>query len=304
MVCIDMNKIHLLRILVCTVNSKNFREAATRLSVSPQVVSRAISELEELTNQTLFYRNTRKVKVTSFGAELSIEAERLLGQVDEFFRLNIANDYNAGNRAIKITGPSVLGRKHLIRALQDLLKENPDISIDLRLSDQVLDVVDEKIDVGIRFGMFRDQRFVARLVGSIKFYTVAAPELISKFAAPSSIDDLFLFPTSGLINSETGKIWPWYFKDGKTFVPSSPTILTDDAELELEATLSGLVFSQIPDYMAEQYIVSGELISVLGELTADSWGVYVYRTQKNPVSSKVRLIFDHLSDYMRNSKLC
>ncbi len=272
-----------------------------RLNISPQAVTRAIAELEILINQPLFYRNTRRNLITLAGRELSMEAERVIRRVDDFFKLSATDNSDILKGVVKVTCPSALGRHHLMRALQNLLIKYPQILINLHLSDQVADVIEDGIDVGVRFGMFCDQRLVARSVGSIKFYTVAAPKLMSKFGIPQSIESLSSFPTSGLIGYGSGKIWPWYFKYGQTFTPPSPTLLTDDAEVELEAALLGLVYSQIPDFMVEKHVMMGNLMSVLDEVSPEPWGVYVYRNKNNLLSTRVRLVFDCISDYLENS---
>lgn len=288
------NQLEMLRIFKVVAESSNFREASKRLGVSPQSVTRAIKVLEELLGEPLFYRSTRNTTITEFGKLMALKSESVIDQVDALFQLNTSPDTQRIEGSVKITMPNSLGRQYLLPALTDLIKGYPGIQLDLRFSDLIDNVVTDQMDIGVRIGFFGDNRNVARRAREIKFYIVGTPEFISKYGVPYQVNDLCKMPHIGLIDQNTGRIWPWSFANEPDCLPNAPAFITDDPEAELEAVLAGIGYGQLPDFLCAKHIRTGKLVSVLSDQSPAPWGVYVYRPQRGPVAERVRLVFDHL----------
>jgi DNA-binding transcriptional LysR family regulator len=289
-----LNRIEMIRIFCAAADARSFREAATRLGISPQGVTRAIQALEFELGEPLFHRNTRQVSITAFGQRYAQEARMALEHFDALFRANKAEPDFAGR--IGITAPQAIGRRYLIPFLQPLIAAYPALQFDLRLEDQMTDSVEAQIDIGIRVGLIRDRRYVARALASVPLYVVASPALVEKTGVPKSLEVLDQFPLSVLINQKNGRHWPWMFANGQTFNPTQPTLICDDAETEREAVLAGIAFAQVPAYLAEPYIREGKLQTILNADLPPPWDLFIYRPQQGPVSHRVRLVFDHLKE--------
>lgn len=108
--------------------------------------------------------------------------------------------------------------------LEKIKKTHPDIIFDVRLSNHISNVIDEQIDIGIRAGHISYNRFIARSIGKIEFMIVANKDVIAKYGKPETMDELEQYPLISLIDQNTGRGWPWYFKDNKIFTPSAPNI--------------------------------------------------------------------------------
>jgi DNA-binding transcriptional LysR family regulator len=175
------------------------------------------------------------------------------------------------------------------------------LRIDLRLSDARADVVDDKIDIGVRVGFVRDNRFVARRLAKVSFHVLGTPALLAKHATPKRIEHLTTLPLTALLDVNTGRPWPWLFADGQQFVPGAPQFLSDDVDAEYAAVLAGIAFGQIPSYLATAAIHSGRLVSVLKDFTPEPWDLYIYRPQRRPVPQRVSLVFEALMDMMKPS---
>ncbi|MGV8920547.1 MAG: LysR family transcriptional regulator [Pseudomonas sp.] len=294
-----LNRIEMVRIFCAAAESRSFREAATRLGISPQGVTRAIQALESELGEPLFHRNTRQVNITAFGQRYAQEARMALEHFDALFRANRAEPEFTGR--IGITAPQAIGRRYLIPFLQPLIAAHPALQFDLRLDDQMTDAVEAQIDIGIRVGMIRDRRYVARALAPVPLCVVASPELIEKTGIPGSLEALDQCPLSVLIDQKNGRPWPWLFADGQTFNPTRPTLICDDAETELEAMLAGITFGQVPAYLAEPYLKEGKLQTVLHADAPPPWDLFIYRPQQGPVSHRVRLVFDHLKEAFSDS---
>lgn len=297
------NQLEMLRIFKVVSDSANFKEASIRLGISPQSVTRAIKEFEELLGEPLFYRSTRNTTITEFGKQLAQKCSGVIEQVDALFTANKHTDKQGAEGIVKITMPSAYGRLFLLPALIEFSIQFPNIQLDLRFSDLIDNVVAEQMDIGVRIGVLGNSRNVARRVRDVKFYIVGSPALIAQYGAPEHVSDLCKMPHTGLIDQNTGRMWPWYFANEPDCVPSSPVFSTDDPEAELQAVLAGMGFGQLPDCLVAQHLQSGKLVSVLEDQSPSPWGVYVYRPQRGPVAERVRLVFDHLVEVLSDANL-
>lgn len=289
-----LNQLELLRIFQVAAECTSFREAALRLGASPQTVTRAVKELEDHFGELLFHRSTRQVRITAFGEELLARSRPLLADMAALFSTPAQAPETQLSGRVRITGPRILGRGCLVPALTRLAAAHPAITLDLRLSDVFADVVDERIDVGVRIGFLRDSRLVARKAGEVAFSLVATPALVARLGAPQRVEDLASLPVTALLDPNTGRIWTWYFAEGRQFTPEARTFITDDPDAELGAILGGLAFGQVPDYLAAPLVREGRLVELMRDQAPTPWDIYVYRPQRGPVPARVRLVFDQI----------
>lgn len=287
-----LNRIDLLKTFLAAASCTSFREAATRLGVSPQVVTRAVRELEEQLGETLFHRNTRHVQITTFGQSFVASAQSALTAVDNLFGLASTRDDATG--PVRITAPSGLGRYYVQPILMDLMVRHPGLILDLRLSDAPSAVVDEQIDIGVRVGAIGDNRFVARPIGPLPIWTVASPDLIRRVGEPRNLKELEALPVTCLIDPANGRPWPWVFRGERHFQPASHAFMTNDTSVEIEAACAGVGFSQCTEYLIRSHIQQGQLVRVLPRLDPEPWKLYVYRPQRGPVAKRIRVVFDEL----------
>ncbi|MEK1940313.1 MAG: LysR family transcriptional regulator [Pseudomonas sp.] len=298
-----LNRMELLKILCAAADANSFRDAATRLSISPQSVTRAIQELEQQFGEILFHRNTRQVQITAFGQSLVEQARQTLDSVDQLFQRNRRSASDEISGRVGLTAPHAIGRRFLVQLLVPLLREHPGLQVELRLEDEMTDAVSAQIDIGIRVGMIRDRRYIARQMAKVPLWVVASPELVANGGAPTSLDELQQRPLSALIDRRSGRPWPWSFADNRQLMPDNAAFISDDPEAELEAVLAGLAYGQVPSYLAVPHLRSGALLSVLEPIAPPAWDLFIYRPQRGPVSPRVRLVFDHLLAQFSNVEL-
>ena len=290
-----MNKeMELLRIFRVAAESSSFRDAAVRLGTSPQGVTRAIQQLEQHYGEVLFHRSTRQVRITAFGEGLLDQVRPALERFEDLWRTPSSDQQASLSGTVRITAPHSLGTRAVLPALERVAARHPGITLDVRLSDRISNTVDEGIDVGIRVGFMRDSRFVARKAADMRLPIVAAPRLIKKVGVPANIDALSSLPGTVALDINTGRPWPWHFKAGRQWTPTAPTLVADNADIEMGAALAGIAFAQLADYMAAPYIANGKLVRVLENEEPPAWGLYVYRPQRGPIPGRVRAVFDEM----------
>ncbi|MBJ9923739.1 substrate binding domain-containing protein, partial [Burkholderia cenocepacia] len=195
---------------------------------------------------------------------------------------------------VRITAPSGMGRHYVQPILTGLMQRYPGLVPDLRLSDVPSPVVDEQIDIGVRVGAIGDNRFVARMVGPLPMWVVAAPSLIRRLGEPKNRKALEAMPVTCLIDRASGRPWPWMFRGEQQFVPSSPAYLTDDTEVEIEAVCAGVGVGQCSEYLVRPYVRKGRLVRVLPSLEPEPWKLHVYRPRRGPMPRRIRVVYDEL----------
>lgn len=291
------NRLDYLKIFCVAAERNTFKEAAIHLNVSPQVITRGIKELETELGEILFVRSTRNIKITTFGEQFYLKAKAALATMDDVFT-NTSHD----NLSVKITAPPSYAKPFILPVLQKVSLAHPEIRFDLRLTNQISDVVEEKIDIGIRVGRpITDNRFIARPVSKVNHAVCATPEVIARYGIPKTIEDLANLPVTAIFDNNRNHVWDWFFKDNVHYKPKNPVFLTDDADAECEAVLGGIGFGQLSVAYAAQYIKKGLLIPVLTEFELiDEWNVYIYRPQSGPVPTRVRIVFDALVEHFQD----
>lgn len=289
-----MNKLELLRIFCTAAETSSFKEAAIRLGISPQAVTRAIRTLEDQLGEVLFFRNTRQNQITPYGIALAQRARQSLHAVDALFSPGEHLEH-AAQGLVRIAAPNALTHSCLPALISELIAAHPGLQIELRFSDDHSDVVSEQIDIGIRIGLMRDSQLVAKVVAQCRFYMVATPALLARHGQPDSLEALAELPTIVILDPKTGRPWPWFLNDGMTWQPRQPVVATNDALYEQQAILAGTGFGQLAGFLAIPHLQQGTLQQVLPEIMPPAWNVYVYRANKSPVPQRIRLVYDWLA---------
>ncbi|EAZ97979.1 LysR family transcriptional regulator [Marinobacter sp. ELB17] len=289
------DRFQLLKIFATAARSSSFREAACQLGTSPQTIGRAVKELEGQLGELLFHRSTRQIQITQFGATFLRDSNSLISELEFLFEHSRSPETEPYAGRVGIVAPHSVGRGHVLQLLGPLIREAPECLIDLRLEDEVTDTVGAQIDIGVRVGALRDNRYVARQAALVPLIVVATPELVRQVGEPQLISDLIQKPVSGRIDRDSGRIWPWRF-NSLNHTPSSPRFVSDDPEAELQAVLNGWVFGQIAAFLVIPYIREGLLVPVLRQFEPPPLPLYVYRPQRGPVPRRVRKVFDTLTE--------
>lgn len=291
------NRLDYLKIFCVAAERNTFKDAAIHLNVSPQVITRGIKELETELGEILFVRSTRNIKITTFGEQFYLKAKAALSTMDDVFT-NTPHD----NLSVKITAPPSYAKPFILPVLQKVSLGHPEIRFDLRLTNQISDVVEEKIDIGIRVRRpITDNRFIARPVSKVNHVVCGTPNIIERYGTPKTIEDLANLPVTAIFDNNRNHVWDWFFKDNVRFKPKHPVFLTDDADAECAAVLGGIGFGQLSVAYAAPYIKEGLLIPVLTEFDLiDEWNVYIYRPQSGPVPTRVRIVFDALVEHFQD----
>ena len=209
-----MNRLEALRYFCAAAQTLQFRKAASRLSVSPQVVTRVMAELEAALGEPLFVRSTRQVRLTDFGTRFLPRARQFLLDGEKLFATARQKDDEMAG-VVRITVPRLPGNEALLADLLARCADYPDLVIDWRVDEARLNAVENCIDMGVRLGLEPQPLMIVRRIAQTRDLFVAAPQLLARVGLPRDLEDLRRrFPASSLINAETGRSWGWPVNDG------------------------------------------------------------------------------------------
>jgi len=296
-----LDKLDALKIFCTAAETLRFRETATRLGIAPQLVTRAVAELEKKLGEMLFVRNTRQMKLTPFGQRFWPKAEALLANSESLFMEGRNHDDQSLSGTVRITLPPLFENNDILYRLLQGLADHSQLAIEWLVTDAHLNITDEQIDIGIRIGTVPDNRFIVKTIHPVGVCIVAAPDLIARMGIPGSLQDLrHNYPLSALKNSNSGRIWPWQFADGSSFFPVQPSFIAADIGSELSAALAGRTYSQLADITVRPYLQRGELVNILPEFNFHPWQLYLFRPHQSLVPARTRLVFRQLTQILKD----
>lgn len=169
-----MNRLEALRYFCAAAQTLQFRKAASRLSVSPQVVTRVMAELEAALGEPLFVRSTRQVRLTDFGTRFLPRARQFLLDGEKLFATARQKDDEMAG-VVRITVPRLPGNEALLADLLARCADYPDWVIDWRVDEARLNAVENCIDMGVRLGLEPQPLMIVRRIAQTRDLFVAAP---------------------------------------------------------------------------------------------------------------------------------
>lgn len=288
-----MNHEHL-KLFVRIAVTHNISLAGGELGLSPAVASAHMNKLEETLGVKLLYRSTRKVALTEEGIAFLPHAEEVLESIDTA-RASVGAGSYTPQGTIRVTAPSSFGRLHIIPALKGFIEKHPELKIDLRLSDSIVDMVEGGFDIAIRNATLTDSTLVARKLARDKRIICASPQYIAKHGAPQTPTDIVDHQCINLIGIDS---WVFDTPNGQQKVKGKGALRIDHGESIRDACINGIGLTICSTWCLYQALASGELVQVLEDypLISDTaiWAVY---PSSRLLAPKVRAFIDYFTQY-------
>jgi len=281
---IDLNDI---QVLARVVEAGSFTAAARLLGMPKTTVSRRIAALEREVGVRLLQRTTRSLSLTDAGRlyyEQSSQALRLIERAN----LRLAEARAEPSGTIRISAPVGFGGHFLTATVFDFLTAHPKTRVELRLTDDTLNLVETGIDLAFRTGVLPDSTLVARRLGSTHRILCASPDYLARCGVPAVPADLAGHHCVIAGPSAAGAPWVLEGPEGSETVTVSGRFAANEMQAVHAAALAGLGIAQLPLGIAEAAVAEGRLRRVLPEHTTPAGGLYAVYPSSQHLSPLVR----------------
>lgn len=273
----------------------SYTAAARSLSISPSAVSKSVQRLEQRLGVSLFTRTTRSLTLTTEGRELHERALRLLRDAEEIEQVaKAARAAPSGNLRIAASLP--IGLHVIAPALVEFRKLYPAVTIDLRLSDHLVDLIAEGIDLAIRIGELEDSRLLSRRLSPHRLSCYASPEYLAEHGTPKHPDELVEHETINMRYKSTGQLFRWPFRIGEREVEIVPAsgIVVDASEGVMTAIAAGAGIGMGTSFAAATWIERGQLRPVLTEFSVERHNITAVWPESRRTNPAVRAFLQML----------
>ena len=284
-----MDRIDAMQAFVAVADLRGFAPAARKLGLSASGVTRLIAALEDRLGARLLQRTTRSVALTDAGARYLERARRIIADVEEAEGA-AEGEHSLPRGTLVISAPVGFGRLHVSPVVSEYLKRHGEVSAELRLSDLVVNLVEEGVDVAVRIGHLADSSLVARHVGEMRRIVVASPGYLRSRGEPRTPEALASHQTIQFGSPSAD----WRFvRDGREIrVAPAPRLTTNSADAAIQYAAQNGGLTPVLAYQAADAIKAGRLKIVLAKFEQLPLPIHVVYPTSRLLSAKVRTFVD------------
>jgi DNA-binding transcriptional LysR family regulator len=291
---IDVNRSGEMEAFVQVVESGGFSSAARLLGMTPSAVSKLVARLELRLGIQLVHRSTRKLQLTPEGTEFYERSTRVLADMDEAERCAAAGAAPRGR--VSINASVSFGHHKLVPLVPRLLEQHPQITLDIALTDRIVDLMDERADIAIRWGQLPASDLVARRLGETSQAILAAPSYLDKYGTPRTPQELEAHSQLGWTFRRSSPDWPFRI-DGRTVsMPVAGPVRAGDGETLRQLAIAGAGVARLSLYHTQHDIDAGRLVPLLQEFNpGEAEPIHaVYIGKAGTLPARVRAVLDFL----------
>jgi DNA-binding transcriptional LysR family regulator len=285
-----------IRVFMRAVESGSFSEAGRVLRISSAVASYRIRVLEEHLGCRLMTRTTRRMNLTEAGR---IFYEKCIDVMEALERAegSVADRGGAPRAVVKLTAPLGMGRKVIAPLLSTYRQNHPEMELRLRLSDHLLDLVGEAIDIAVRMAKLEDSTFTQRKIADIERVICAAPAYLDKAGVPETPDDLLRHQCL-LLRFPGSRQFRWTLGSGReaATVPVMGAVDADDGDVLTDWAVAGQGIILKPKFEVAGLVAAGRLVPLLEGFPPEPLTLAVLYPTRRMQSRRVRELVDDLHD--------
>jgi DNA-binding transcriptional LysR family regulator len=279
-------------VFVRVVERGSFTLAAGDLALSRAVVSKYLSRLEDRLGARLLHRTTRRLSLTEAGAALFEASRGALERIEEA-EAAVAQFQSKPRGRLRVSAPMSFGILHLGPAMADFARAYPEITLDVRLDDRFVNLVEDGFDVAVRIGALTDSSLVARKVATTRAVACASPGYLAEHGEPESPEDLASH--NCLVYSYLADVWRFTAPDGREIpVAVKGSLRINNGIVLAEAAVAGHGILVTPSFYVAPLLRSGRLKQVLARYKVKEIGIHAVYPQRGHVPPKVRAFVDFL----------
>ena len=282
-----MGQMEDLKLYVQVVEQGSISKAASILRIAKSAVSRRISILEERYSSVLIDRTPGKWEITKVGLDLYQRSRALVAEFEE-----VNEDFTSLHAQISgplnISIPRDFGLNYLRHKLFEFQGKYPNIKLSIDFDDRFVDLETENYDFAIRITAQADTKYISKRIGAIRRYLCASPKYLSLNGTPQNLEDL---QAHSLLHYGSTKRGNWTFQTSdrkEKSIKFSPTISSNSGQFLGEAALNNIGISMLPDFIADKYIDTGQLKTILPQYSLSPYEIYLTHLGSRRLNRRMR----------------
>lgn len=284
-----------LRMFAAIADHGNLSAAARHLKVQKSTVSRALALLEDRLGHRLVERTTRHMRLTEAGTLLLAYAHRVAEEIQAAeAAMEALSAEPSGD--LRVSVPHGIAQKVLVPLLPAFSSRYPKIRIGIDLSLHNVDLIEEGIDVAIRFGELPPSTMIARKLGVLPIILVASPAYLANAGTPRSIHDIARHRAIGVGAKTTGVRWSFSTPDGREHIHVNPVVSIGEVGLVRELALLGVGIASVPLALIRGDLAAGHLVHVLPGVVRGAPPVYAVYPSRRTLAPKVKVFVDMMAE--------
>lgn len=290
-----MHRLQDLEVFVQIVKSGNFAKAAAELQLNPSAISRRISHLEDHLGVRLFHRTTRNLSLTEVGDRYLNRCLSILAELEEAER-EAKQHSKAPQGTLHVSCSTLFAHQCILTRLPQFLEQYPQVKIELILTDDIADLVDEGIDVAIRIGELANSALMTRKLVCDRRIICASPQYLDRYGTPVTPDDLAHHNCLSL-NARKTTLNQWRFRDasGLREIDVRGNFAVNSGEALYKAVIAGLGIGRVTEFLSSQALSSGRLVRLLTDYEDENEvGIYTVFPTNRYLLPKVQCFVEFL----------
>ncbi|GAC1033040.1 LysR family transcriptional regulator [Pseudomonas sp. No.21] len=257
-----MDKLLALKMFVAAVDAKGFSAAARGLGLATSSVTRMVDALEQELGTVLLNRSTRQVTVTEAGAAYYQSARQVLEYLAEA-DASVMDGGEEPSGPLRVSVPTAFGRRMISPHIGGLLARHPRLELDITLTDEIVDLLGERVDLSIRLGAAAPMDgVVARTLGEFRRHVVASPAYLAERGTPAQPLELAEHDCLRFNYGAARQVWTFQGPEGEVRVPVRGRLRSNNIEVLREVALAGSAVALLPDWLVDDDIAAGRLLSL------------------------------------------
>jgi len=278
-----------LREFVAVVEQGGFTAAGRQLNVSTSFVSRQVSRLEDRLDVRLLQRTTRKVHLTDMGQVYYERSREILDQL-ETLESEMADLQEKPKGLVRIAAAGEYAERFVAPVVAEFVEKYPEVSVELTVSMQLVDIIDEGFDLAIRMSSLTDSSLIARKIEQRRIMVCASPSYLKEHGRPKTPEDLRTH------NCLTFPDMPWRFKypDRIQEIKVRGTWNSNNGHVLVAAAKQGIGVVRFSEYYLEALVSSGKLEIVLQDYEVDDAASWIIYPNRRHLPTRVRYLVEFL----------
>ncbi|MDN3516591.1 LysR family transcriptional regulator [Aquisalimonas lutea] len=294
----EINRSGEMEVFVRVVEAGGFSAAARELRMTPSAVSKLVRRLEGRLGVRLVNRSTRRVQLTPEGCVFYERSVRVLADLEEAERGAATNAPPRGRLRVNANVP--FGVHFLLPLVPEFASRHPEVSLDIVLTDEVIDILEQRTDVAVRAGPLKSSRLVARKLGASRMVIVGSPAYLQQHGTPVQPEDLEHHNRLGFNYVRTAEGWPLRWNGETVTFATNGSVQVSDGEGLRRLALAGAGLARLAEFQVRDDVAAGRVQTVLEDYNPGDTEEFnaVFLGQGGYLPSRVRAFLDFLVEHV------